>query len=80
MSRKTDKSERVTIAMAEVIETSNPSSLPAGTLDEKLNVICGQDALKIEKIKPDGSRLMEFRDFVNGRATRPGDALSKIDQ
>lgn len=80
MSRKADKSERVIIAMAEVIETSNPDKLPAGTLDEGLNVICGQNALKIQRIKPDGSRLMEFRDFVNGRATRPGDTFSKIDR
>jgi methionyl-tRNA formyltransferase len=65
--------------MAGVIETSNPNDLPAGTLDENLNVICGQDALKILRIKPDGSRLMEFKDFVNGRATRPGDAFIKID-
>jgi methionyl-tRNA formyltransferase len=79
LSKETTKSERVTLAMAGVIETSNPNDLPAGTLDENLNVICGQDALKILRIKPDGSRLMEFKDFVNGRATRPGDAFIKID-
>jgi len=80
LSKKTAKSERVNIAMAEIVETSNPDRLPAGTLDENLNVICGQDALKITRIKPDGSRLMEFRDFVNGRATRPGDMFTKIDK
>ena len=80
LSKKTTKSERVTIAMAEVVLTSNPSKLPVGTFDENLNVICGQDALKIKRIKPDGSRLMEFKDFVNGRATRPGDVLTKIDK
>ena len=80
LSKKTAKSERVTIAMAEIVETSNPDGLPAGTLDENLNVICGQDALKIIRIKPDGSRLMEFKDFVNGRATRPGDMFTKIDE
>jgi len=73
LSKKTTKAERVTIVMAEIVETSNPDGLPAGTLDENLNVICGEDALKITRIKPDGSRLMDFKDFVNGRATRPGD-------
>jgi methionyl-tRNA formyltransferase len=80
LSKKTTKSERVTIAMAEIVETSNPNRLSSGTLDENLNVICGRDALKIKKIRPDGSRLMEFKDFVNGRATRPGDVLAKIDK
>jgi len=80
LSKKTTKSERVTIAMAETVDSSNPNGLPAGTLDENLNVICGQDALKIIRIKPDGSRLMEFKDFVNGRATRPGDMFTKIDE
>jgi methionyl-tRNA formyltransferase len=79
ISKKTGKSVRVTIATAEVVSTSNSSGLPPGTLDENLNVLCGQDALKITKIKPDGSRLMDFRDFVNGRQTRPGDIFTRID-
>jgi methionyl-tRNA formyltransferase len=78
VSKKTGKSVRVTIAMAEVVQTTNPSSLPAGTLDENLNVLCGQNALKITKLKPDGSRLMDFKDFVNGRQTQPGDIFTKI--
>jgi methionyl-tRNA formyltransferase len=79
VSQKTSNSTRVTFAMAKVIETPNPGCLPAGTLDKNLNVICGQNALEITKIKPDGSRLMDFRDFVNGRATQPGDTFVKID-
>ncbi len=78
-SKKTGKSVRATIAMAEVVQTANPSSLPAGTLDENLNVICGRNVLKITKIKPDGSRLMDFKDFVNGRQTQPGDIFTKIE-
>jgi len=80
LSKKTNKSIRVTIAMAEVTQTSNPTDLPPGTLDENLNIICGEDALKITKIKPTGSRLMDFEDFVNGRHTRPGDLFTKIEQ
>ncbi|MBN1392174.1 MAG: methionyl-tRNA formyltransferase [Sedimentisphaerales bacterium] len=76
--QKTAKPLRVTIAMAQLIQTSNPAALPAGTFDENLNVICGKDALKIVKIKPDGSALMDFRDFVNGRQTCPGDRLVEI--
>jgi methionyl-tRNA formyltransferase len=78
VSQKTSKSLRVTIAMAQVVQASNPARLPSGTFDENLNVICGEDALKIVKIKPDGSALMDFKDFVNGRQTRTGDRLDAI--
>jgi len=84
LSKKTNKSIRVTIAMAEVGAVREPPlhapTLPPGTLDENLNVICGTDALKIKKIKPAGSPLMDFKDFVNGRQTQPGDLFMKIEK
>jgi methionyl-tRNA formyltransferase len=80
VSQRTEKPLRVTIAMAEVARYSNPADLPPGTLDENLNVICATDALKITKIKPTGSRLMDFKDFVNGHQTQAGDRLIKIEQ
>ncbi len=80
LSKKTNKSIRVNIAMAEVVETSISAGLSAGTLDENLNVICGTDALKIKKIKPAGSPLMDFKDFTNGRQTQPGDLFMKIEK
>ena len=78
-SKKTEKSVRTTIAAAQIVETSNPTGLAAGTLDENLHVICGRNALKITKIKPDGSRLMDFKDFINGQHTQPGDTFTNID-
>ena len=75
--KETQKSLRVTIAKAKVVETSNPARMSAGTLDENLNIICGENALKITKIKPEGSRLMDFKDFVNGWRTVPGDIFMK---
>ncbi|UCE99028.1 MAG: methionyl-tRNA formyltransferase [Planctomycetota bacterium] len=79
ISKETGKSAQVRIAIADVAESSNPAGLAAGTLDENLNVICGEDALKITKINPSGSALMDFQDFVNGRHTRPGDMFKKIE-
>lgn len=79
ISRKTGKSVCVAIAGAEVVESQNPTGLPAGTFDEHLNVICGRDALKITRIKPAGSALMDFKAFINGRQTQPGDSLTKIE-
>lgn len=79
LSKASSKSRQVTIAQAKVIETSNLSNLPAGTLDENLDIICSRDALKIVKIKPAGSALMDFADFVNGWHARPGDTFAKIE-
>ena len=84
LSKKTNKSIRITIAMAEEGAVREPPlhapTLPPGILDENLNVICGTDALKISKIKPAGSPLMDFKDFTNGRQTQPGDLFIKIDK
>ena len=80
LSKKTNKSIRVNIAMAEAVEASNPTGLSVGTLAENLNVTCGTGALKITKIKPAGSPLMDFKDFVNGRQTLPGDLFMKIEK
>jgi methionyl-tRNA formyltransferase len=79
VSKKTGKSIKVTIALAKDHGLSKPA-LPAGTLDENLRVVCGAGLLEIKKIKPAGSALMDFKDFVNGRQTRPGDMFLKIDK
>jgi len=79
ISKKTQKQERVIITEASVAKAPKAPNLTAGSLDKDLNIICGQDALKIIKIKPAGSSLMNFEDFVNGRATRPGDCFVKIE-
>ena len=78
LSRKSGQTHRITIAMAQVVKTSNPAALPPGTLDRNLCVICGQDALRITKIRPAGGVVMNFEDFVNGRAVSQGDALVMI--
>jgi len=80
LSKRTGRSIRVTIASARVVETANRAGLATGTFDEHLNVICGRDALKIMRIKPAGSALMDFKAFVNGRQTHPGDSLTKIEE
>lgn len=79
ISKETNKTSRVTIAMAQVVASSNPEGLPPGTLDENLHIICGENALKVTRIKPGGSALMDFKSFVNGRQTKPGDIFTKIE-
>lgn len=80
VSQKSKKSQQVIIAEAKVMQSLNPTSLAVGTLDEDLNIICGRDALKVTRIKPAGGLLMDFRDFVNGRGTQPGDMFVKIEK
>lgn len=79
LSKASGKSQRVTIAVAHVAQTSKASTLAPGTLDENLNIVCGKDALKITQIKPAGASLMNFKAFVNGRQTRSGDLFVKIE-
>lgn len=80
-SQQTQKSVRLVIALAEVVPASGAAPLPAGTFDEGRNVVCGDGGrLAIAKVKPAGSGLMEFRDFVNGWRLQPGDRLMKIEE
>lgn len=80
VSQKSKKSQQVIIAEAKVVRSPNLTGLAVGTLDEDLNIICGRDALKVTRIKPAGGSLMDFRDFVNGRQSQPGDMFVKIEK
>lgn len=80
VSGKTGRSWRVIIQKARFVPAANPIHPPCGMLDENLDVRCGQDAVRIEWIKPAGSDLMPFDAFVNGRACQPGDLFLPVDQ
>ncbi len=80
LCKQTQKTCRVTFAMAEVVQNDSSSTQTPGTLGEQFNVICARDALKITKIKPAGGSLMKFSDFINGYNTKPGDMFVKIEQ
>lgn len=78
VSQATRKSVRVTIAEATVVESADAHMRAPGEFDRNLNVCCGLGALRVEKLKPAGSPLMDFRDFVNGRQVQSGDALRRV--
>ena len=80
ISVKTGKSCRVTIAKARVVAATVSGRDKVGILDENLNVICGQNVLKILQLKPAGASLMDFKAFVNGRDVRPGDVFARVDE
>jgi len=79
VSQQTEKTTRVVIASAEVV-SAGASSLPSGTFDDELSVVCGTGRLKLVNLKPAGSGLMKFRAFINGWHVRPGDRLVKIEE
>jgi methionyl-tRNA formyltransferase len=70
---KTGKSWRVGISKAIAVDRPPRQGDVTGALDENLNVICGEGALKIIELKPAGSRLMDFASYVNGHQCRMGD-------
>ena len=77
VSSVTGKSTRLVLAKVEDLWGDAPGAEP-GTFDADLNIGCGQGRLKIVELKPAGSPLMGFRDFVNGRKTVPGDKLVSL--
>jgi methionyl-tRNA formyltransferase len=80
VSRRTGKCARVAIAKAELAEPSGDHTLVPGLIDENLNVVCGDGALRIVQLKPAGGHLMDFQSFVNGRGTERGDLFMPIDE
>lgn len=79
VSAKTGKSWKVTIAETELLDTNPNPGQVCGILDDNLNVVCGQGRLKISRLKPAGSDLMDFQSFVNGRHGGPGDLFLPLD-
>ena len=73
------KPERVVIAKAiaqtERDRAAGVSPLP-GTLTKGLRVQCGKGLLKIERLRPAGSKEMNWADFVNGRNVQANDRFS----
>jgi methionyl-tRNA formyltransferase len=70
---RTGKSWRVAICQAQAVPRTKESGDVSGALDANLNVICGDGALHILKLKPAGSHLMDFEAYVNGHQCQLGD-------
>jgi len=71
LQQQNKKPLRVKIARAEVAPSA-PSTQP-GMLMENLTIACGSNScLKLLQVQPEGKKLIDFTDFVNGRHLRPG--------
>lgn len=80
VSIRTGKHWVITIKQAEAVTYDNVRGLPAGTVNEHMDVVCGEGVLKIVQLKPSGSDLMTFEAFVNGRQVGPGDLFISEDK
>ena len=77
LNKKNQKSCRVTIAKAAASD-GGEGNIAVGTLNSDMEVVCGSGVIKILQIKPAGKGLMDFKSFVNGRKTAPGDMFMSI--
>jgi methionyl-tRNA formyltransferase len=73
------KCVRITIAEAAAVEKAPDSPPAVGRFDANMNVVCGEGALKILRLKPANSHLMDFEDFEHGRCSSPDDLFLSIE-
>ncbi|MFI4910850.1 MAG: methionyl-tRNA formyltransferase [Sedimentisphaeraceae bacterium JB056] len=76
---QTGKCVQITIAEAVAVERSENAPEAVGRFDENMNVVCGEGALKILRLKPANSHLMDFADFENGRCSGPHDLFMSVE-
>ncbi len=75
----TGKCLQITIAEAVAVDADYDEPKIIGKFDKNMNVVCGQGALKILRLKPANSHLMNFADFENGRCSGPNDLFMNIE-
>lgn len=72
--------EKVLLAESRILDTVKQSHLEPGTLDADLNIVCRPGLLRLQRLRPAGKAMMNFRDFVNGRHIEPGDRFLSVRQ
>ena len=77
VNKKTQKRCRVTIAKAAAGDGGGGNTA-IGILNDDMEVVCRSGVIKILQIKPAGKSLMDFKSFINGRKTEPGDMFIPI--
>jgi len=82
VSRDGSRDEVVTLARAVPYEGKTaPASSPdaCGLISEMMSFQCLDGEAALLEIKPANGRLMEWKDFVNGRHVKAGDRLAPLD-
>ncbi len=79
VNARTEKKYPVTIAKTQVAGLTGKNDTP-GVIDENLYCLCGTGSLKILELKPHGSKLMDFKSFLNGRGKGSGDYFIALEE
>jgi methionyl-tRNA formyltransferase len=72
VNAQTKQKTNVLIAKTQTISQTGKNNA-IGSLDEDLNILCGQGKLKILELKPQGGKIMDLKSFLNGRASGKDD-------
>ncbi len=65
---------RLTLVRAESF-LDNPANSPPGCLLPDMSIACGSGSLKIHELKPQNSKVMSYKAFLNGHQLSPGDCF-----
>jgi len=79
VSAGNNKKHPVTISRTKVAE-ENGKHDKAGLVNAEFDIDCGMGSLKIFELKPHGGKIMDFKSFLNGRASGQGDYFMPLEE
>lgn len=74
-----NKKYPVTISRTKVAEEKGKHD-KAGLVNAEFDIDCGTGSLKILELKPHGGKIMNFKSFLNGRASGAGDYFAPLEE
>jgi methionyl-tRNA formyltransferase len=74
------KATPIQFARTQLLRENPPASASPGCILDDFTVATGAGRLKILEIKPAGSKLMNWQDFINGRHVKPGDKFVSLEK
>ncbi|MBU1260807.1 MAG: methionyl-tRNA formyltransferase [Planctomycetes bacterium] len=79
VSAGNNKKYPVTISRTKVAEEKGKHD-KAGLVNAQFDIDCGTGNLKILELKPHGGKIMDFKSFLNGRASGDGDYFMPLEE
>jgi methionyl-tRNA formyltransferase len=79
ISAVNNKKYPVTISRTKVVDEQGKHD-NIGLINAEFDIDCGTGSLKILELKPHGGKIMDFKSFLNGRASGEGDYFSPLEE
>ncbi|MDD5011767.1 MAG: hypothetical protein PHQ00_06560, partial [Phycisphaerae bacterium] len=79
VSAGNNKKYPVTISRTKVVQEDGKHD-KAGLVNAQFDIDCGTGVLKIIELKPHGGKIMDFKSFLNGRASGQGDYFMSLEE